>query len=131
MARYSLPYPTNVELTILRVLWQQGPSPVGAIHRAIRRQRKTSYSTTLKMVQVMLDKGTLVRDESVRPHLYRPAVSQERTQRDMVDDLVQKAFGGVASRMVVQALADARIRPEELAEIRELVRELERKGESS
>ena len=131
MPRPALPHPTNVELAILRVLWQKGPSPVGAIHQAVRRQRKTGYSTTLKMIQVMFEKGILLRDESVRPHLYRPAISQERTQREMVDDLVQKAFGGVASRMVVRALVDARIRPEELAEIRELVQELERKGESS
>ena len=125
MPRPPAQHPTNVELAILRVLWQRGPSPVGVIHQTLRAQRKTSYSTTLKMIQVMFDKGILVRDESVRPHLYRPAVSQEQTQSALVDDLVQRAFGGVASRMVVRALATGRIRPEELAEIRKLIQELE------
>ena len=127
MPRPPAQHPTQVELAILRVLWQHGPSPVGIIHQAIEKQRKTSYSTTLKMVQVMFEKGILERDESVRPHLYRPAVSQEQTQSKLVDDLVQTAFGGVASRMVVQALSDSRIRPDELKEIRELISKLEQK----
>ncbi|MBN1589742.1 MAG: BlaI/MecI/CopY family transcriptional regulator [Pirellulales bacterium] len=131
MARTPLPHPTNVELAILRVLWQQGPSPVGTIHRSLKKHRKTTYSTTLKMVQVMFEKGILIRDESIRPHLYRPAMSKEKTQGKLVDDLVQKAFGGVASRMVVRALSNSRIQPDELAEIRELIQKLEQKGEPS
>ena len=80
---------------------------------------------TLKMIQVMFEKGILLRDESVRPHLYRPAASQEETQLELVDDLVQKAFGGVAGRMVVRALSAKRISPDELAEIKKLIRQLE------
>jgi BlaI family transcriptional regulator, penicillinase repressor len=131
MPRPPLPHPTNVELAILRVLWQKGPSPVGVIHNAIGPQRKTSYSTTLKMVQVMFDKGILLRDESVRPHLYRPTTSKEQTQGELVDDLVQKAFGGAASHLVVRALSSRRVSPEELAEIRQFIRKLESEGDRS
>jgi predicted transcriptional regulator len=122
-------HPTNVELAILRVLWETGSAPVGVIHNALKDQRKASYSTTLKMIQVMFDKGLLVRDESVRPHLYRPAISQEETQGNLVDDLVQKAFGGAAEHLVVQALSSRRISRDELANIRKLIDQLEQEGD--
>ena len=128
MPRRPSPYPTDVELMILRVLWRQGPSPVGIIHRAVKEIRRTSYSTTLKMVQVMFDKGLLVRDESIRPHIYRPAIPQEETQSNLIDDLVQKAFGGAAEHLVVQALSSRKISREELANIRKLIDRLEQKG---
>ena len=125
MPRKPLPYPTDAELAILRALWQREASPVGVIHNAGKEERRTSYSTTLKMVQIMFGKGLLLRDESVRPPLYRPAASQKETQLKLVDDLVQKAFGGAAGRMLVRALSAKRISPEELTELKKTIRELE------
>ena len=127
MPRKPTPQPTDVELSILRALWKRGPSPVGAIHNLLKEEKpKTNYSTTLRMVQVMFDKGILVRDETLRPHIYQPAMSQEETQRRMLDDLVRKAFGGEVSRVVVSALSTKRVSPQQLAEIKKLIRDLER-----
>jgi len=127
MPQPTTPRPTDVELAILRALWERGPGPVGAIHNVLKKQRKASYSTTLKMVQVMYDKGLLLRDESLRPHIYRPAITQEKTQQQLVDDLVHKAFGGAVSRMLVRALSTKRVSPKELSEIKQLIRQLEGK----
>ena len=85
----SLPQPTDVELEILRVLWRLGASTVRQVHLALSREKDTGYSTTLKMMQVMRDKGLLARDDSVRPQVYRPAISRERTQLQLVDHLVE------------------------------------------
>jgi predicted transcriptional regulator len=113
--------PTDVELEILRVLWDLGPSTVRAVHRALATRKETGYSTTLKMMQVMRDKGLLVRDDSVRPQVYRTAATRERTEGQLVDDLVRRAFGGSASRLVLRALAAKRVSREELADIQKLI----------
>ena len=96
------------------------------VHRELQLTRDTGYSTTLKMMQVMYGKGLLVRDESERPQRYRPAVSEEKTQLKLIDNLVQKAFGGAASRMLLRALSAKRVPPEELNEIKRLIRQLEK-----
>src|SRR5689334_20543204 len=98
MARKTSLQPTDVELAILRVLWARGPSTVREVHVALQDQpdRETGYSTTLKMMQVMLEKGLLRRDDSVRPQVYTPAQAEEQTQRQMVANLLQKVFGGSA-----------------------------------
>jgi predicted transcriptional regulator len=116
-----------VELQILRVLWEAGPSTVRQVHEALAQHRDTGYSTTLKMLQVMHDKGLVVRDESVRPQRYRPAKSRSQTQLQMLDELVQKAFGGSAKRLVMRLLSAHRVSPEELAEMHRLIQEA--KGE--
>jgi BlaI family transcriptional regulator, penicillinase repressor len=121
-----LPQPTEVELEILRVLWRLGPSTVRQAHLALSREKETGYSTTLKMMQVMREKGLLLRDDSVRPQVYRPAVTQERTQLQLVDDLVRRAFGGSAARMMMRALASRRVSAEELSEIEELIKKAKR-----
>jgi predicted transcriptional regulator len=121
-----LPQPTEVELEILRVLWRLGPSTVRQVHLALSREKETGYSTTLKMMQVMRDKGLLLRDDSVRPQVYRPAVTQERTQLQLVDDLVRRAFGGSAARLMMRALASRRVSAEELSEIEELIKKAKR-----
>lgn len=126
MSRKPSTQPTDVELAILRVLWERGRSTVREIHNALKPDRDTGYSTTLKMMQVMHSKGLLRRDDSTRPQTYRTAVSQEKTQLGMVDDLVQKAFGGATSRMLVRLLSSKRVSDQELAEIKQLIEQIEK-----
>ena len=123
MAPHDVPQPTGVELEILRALWRLGAGTVRQVHRALAERRTTGYSTTLKMMQVMRDKGLLLRDDSVRPQVYRPAATRERTQLQLLDDLVQKAFGGSAAKLLMQALSAKRVSPQELKEIEELIRQ--------
>src|SRR3954471_12806881 len=128
MPRRRSPQPTEVELAILRVLWARGPSTVREVHAALLGQRErqdTGYSTTLKMMQVMTDKGLLKRDESRRPQVYRPAVAEDETQRRMVDDLVRRVFGGSARKLVLRAVESEDVTPDELAEIRRLLEQME------
>lgn len=127
MARPAASQPTEVELQILRVLWDQGPSTARQIHDARTEERDTNYSTTVKMLSVMLEKGLLKRDETARPHVYRPAASRQATQRRMLRDLIKSAYAGSAGSLVLQALSSQRASPEELAAIRRLLDELEGK----
>ena len=126
MPRKSSSLPTDVELEILAVLWQHGPSTVGQVHSLLSADRDTGYSTTLKMIQVMHEKGLLKRDESKKPYVYRPAESQDKTQMKMLDRLANKAFGGVMGRLLVQAISSKRTSPEDLQEIKRLIRQVER-----
>jgi predicted transcriptional regulator len=121
MASEQQPSPTPVELAILQVLWQRGPSTVRQIHNALKDERDTGYSTTLKMVQVMTDKGLVLKDESTRPQVFRPSRPQEQTQVQLLDELIQRAFGGSAENLVMRAVSAKRITPAELGEIKELV----------
>jgi BlaI family transcriptional regulator, penicillinase repressor len=128
MPRRRSPQPTEVELAILRVLWDRGPSTVREVHSVLQSSRErqdTGYSTTLKMMQVMSDKGLLKRDESRRPQLYRTTVAEEQTQRQMVDDLVRRVFGGSARKLVLRAVESEHVTPDELAEIRRLLEQME------
>ena len=113
--------PTPVELAILQVLWLRGPSTVRQIHNALKSERDTGYSTTLKMVQVMTEKGLVLKDESVRPQVYTPSHPAEQTQLQLIDELIQRAFGGSASALVMRAASAKRITPQELAEIKKLI----------
>ena len=126
MARRPSPQPTDVELQILRVLWERGPSTVRQVHDALSAARETGYSTTLKMMQVMKQKRLVARDDSVRPQIYRAAHSRQQTQLRILDDLVQKAFGGSAKRLVMSMVSANRVSPDELAEIERLVAEAEK-----
>jgi BlaI family penicillinase repressor len=121
MPRRPSPGPTDVELQILAVLWDRGPSTVRQVHEALADRRDTGYSTTLKMIQVMRDKGLLTRDESVRPQRYRAAVSKHQTQLRLLDDLTQKAFGGSAKKLVQRMVSARRVSAGELAEIQRLI----------
>ena len=118
-----LPRPTDAELAILRVLWERGASTVRQVHEALADTRETGYTTTLKLMQIMADKGLVTRDESSRTHVYEARVSQERTQRQLVNDLVDRAFGGSAAELVLRALATRKTTDEELREIRRLIDE--------
>lgn len=131
MARPSSSQPTEVELKILRILWASGGGTARQIHNELAdvEARETTYSTTVKMLSVMLEKGLVKRDESVTPQLYTAAVSQKVTQRKMLGDLIDKLYDGSAFSLVLQALASRKASPEELTELRRLVSELERKAE--
>jgi len=126
MARLKSSQPTEVELQILRILWDLGPSPVRVIHEQLS-DKGTNYSTTVKMLSVMLEKGLLKRKEGVRPHIYRVAESQEKTQQRMLSDLIEKAYSGSALSLVMQALSE-KASPEELQQVRELLDQLETKS---
>lgn len=119
MAR--LPRPTESELAILRVLWTSGPSTVRQVNDAISATRDTGYTTTLKIMQIMAEKGLVVRDERDRTHVYSAKLSQDQTQRQLVSDLVDRAFGGSAAALVLQALSSHQASPEELSEIQKLI----------
>ncbi len=121
MARRATGRPTEGELQILRVLWHRGPSTVRQINDVLNEHHRTGYTTTLKLMQIMLVKKILRRNESVRPQVYRPAASQGQTQRQLVGDRLDRVFDGSASRFVLQVLAAKRATPEELAEIRKLL----------
>jgi predicted transcriptional regulator len=121
MARRPTPRPTDAELAILRVLWERGPSTVRQVHDVLSANREFAYTTTLKLLQLMTEKGVAVREEDGRVHLYRAAVAQEETQRHLIRDLVDRAFGGSPSRLVMQALAATPASAEELREIRRLL----------
>jgi len=120
-SRPSLPRPTQAELEILRVLWQRGPSSVREVLETLGAARAAGYTTVLKLLQIMAGKGLVERDESGRTHVYRTALPQEQTQRQLIHDLVERAFDGSAGQLVLQALATRRASPEEMEAIREML----------
>ena len=111
--------PTDAELAILRVLWSRGPCTVRQVAEALGRE--TGYTTILKLLQIMAEKHLVRRDERARTHVYEAAYSEDQTQRQLVTDLLERAFGGSASKLVLQALATSRATPKELAEIKKLL----------
>lgn len=117
--------PTNVEMEILQILWDLGPSPVRDIHKRLEEDKGTNYSTTVKMLSVMLKKGLVKRDEKKRPHVYRAAHSREKTGRHLLNDLIKKAYDGSAMSLVLQVLASAKPSPEELEQVRQVIDEME------
>jgi BlaI family transcriptional regulator, penicillinase repressor len=125
MPRSPSSRPNDVELAILRVVWSREACTVREVHEALRAERDTGYTSTLKMMQVMCEKGLLKRDDSQRPQVYRPAIPQEQTQKKIVRDLVKTVFGGSARKLVMQAVQSHKISREELKEIRNLLDQLE------
>ena len=164
MARQKTTGPTDRELAILGVLWDRGPSTVREVHEALHQDRGTGYTTTLKLMQIMVEKGLLVRDEggpprgegvpparfrvegvppsnrgqdardtqgpdalatSRRRHIYRPALSEEKTQKQLVRDLLDRVFAGSAEKLVLRALSAKRVSPNELRRIRKMLDEME------
>ena len=115
------PRPTDAELAILRVLWERGASTVRQVHEALADTRETGYTTTLKLMQIMADKGLVKRNETARTHVYTANAGQEQTQRQLVQDLVDRAFGGSAAQLVLRALSGDGATDAELKEIRKLI----------
>lgn len=122
----NLPAPTNAELEILAAIWEQGPQTVKQVHEIIRDSRDVGYTTVLKLMQVMTEKGLLTRDESERSHIYHAAVPEKKVKRRMVSDLLDRAFDGSAASMVQQLLSAKRTSAAELDEIRALLDEHEK-----
>ncbi len=129
MAEFKTPKPTEAELELLRVLWQRGPSTVAAIHEE-QGSKGTGYTTTLKVLQRMTEKGLVQRDESQRSHVYRAAETAEKTQRQLVRDLLHRAFGGSPGQLVVQALSENAASADDLATIRRLLDAMEQKSKN-
>ena len=164
MARKKSPGPTDRELAILGVLWARGPSTVREVHEALDQDAQTGYTTTLKLMQIMVEKGLLVREDDARKrglgfqpmdhrqdadatrergrdalgtrgqdardtnrrgHIYRPALSEERTQKQVVQDLLDRVFAGSAEKLVMRALSARKVSPKELKRIREMLDEME------
>jgi predicted transcriptional regulator len=121
MNRAPAPRPTDAELAILRILWDRGPSTVRQVHDVLALERQAAYTTALKLLQIMTEKGLVERDERDRTHIYRARLSEETTQRQLVRDLVDRAFAGSASKLVMQALATKRASAEELRDIRKAI----------
>lgn len=117
------PLPTDAELAILRVLWTHGPATVREVQS--RLETDQGYTTVLKHLQIMLEKGLVTRDESGRAHVYAPAIAEADTQRRLVHDLLDRAFGGSAQQLVMRALSTEAVSPEELDQIRELLNQME------
>jgi len=117
--------PTDAELEILTVLWSRGPCTVREVHEVIAKRRPAQYTTILKLMQIMAEKQLVSRDEKQRAHIYEASRPREWTQRQLAGDLLERAFGGSASEMMVGALAARKASKEELAEIRRLLDEFE------
>jgi predicted transcriptional regulator len=113
--------PTDSELAILQVLWDRAPCSVRDIHDVLAQAKPVGYTTVLKLLQIMTQKGLVERGKQGRGHLYRPSSSRPQTQKRLVDDLVDKAFGGAVGQLVMQALGGRKASPAELAELRRLL----------
>src|SRR5919109_4216309 len=121
-----VPRPTEAELAILRVLWEQGPSTVRQVHETLSGDRPTGYTTTLKLLQIMTEKGLVRRDDRDRTHVFTARASEDQTQRQLTKDLLDRAFGGSAAKLVMHALSSRQASAEELSQIRRLLDDYER-----
>ncbi len=124
MAKPKTARPTERELTILRILWDRGPSTVREVNEVMDKDRDTGYTTTLKLMQIMAEKGLLIRNESQRQHVYKPAITKEKTQKQLVGDLLERAFSGSMEKLVMRALSAKKVSAKELKRIRMMFDEL-------
>ena len=125
MPKPKLPRPTDFEVSILHVLWKRGPSTVREVQEQI--DKETGYTTVLKIMQLMAEKGLVMRDEAARTHVYRATKPAEETQKHLIRDLVDRAFSGSPMKLIMQALSTKKSSPEELAELRKMIDEVGRK----
>ena len=128
MTKQTTQRPTDAELAILRVLWERGPSTVRQVHEILSAVRPTVYTTMLKLMQIMADKGLVRRDKSQRAHVYQPVFTKTETQKRLVEDLLERAFSGSTASLLMQALSAKEASAEELAQIRQILDEVERRG---
>jgi BlaI family penicillinase repressor len=124
----DLPRPTDAELEILTVLWSRGPSTVREIHEVTAKRKPTQYTTVLKLMQIMAEKGLVRRDEEQRAHVYEAACPPEWTQKQLAGDLLERAFNGSAARLMQGALSSRKTSKAELAELRKLLDEYEKRS---
>lgn len=120
--------PTESELEILQILWQNGTATVRDVHEELAKTKDVGYTTTLKLMQIMHDKGLVKRDETMRTHIYQPAVNKEKTQRHLLDKMIDSLFGGSSTQLVLQALGNGeqKVSAEELAQIQTLLDNLKK-----
>jgi predicted transcriptional regulator len=121
MARQKSPQPTDRELTILGILWDNGPGTVRQVNEAMNKDKATGYTTTLKLMQIMAEKGLVVRDESQRTHIYKARADRHRTQTQLVGNLLKTAFAGSTEKLVMRALSAKKVPAKELAKIRKML----------
>ena len=127
MARHKVSGPTDRELAILGILWSNGPSTVRQVNDEMNKQQRTGYTTTLKLMQIMTEKGLVVRDDSKFQHVYTPAASEEKTQKQVVGDMLERVFSGSAEKLVMRALAAKKVSAKELARIKKMINKIEGK----
>jgi BlaI family transcriptional regulator, penicillinase repressor len=127
MAKGNRPLPTDAELEILQVLWTRGPSTVREVFEDIQRAKPVGYTTILKLMQIMAEKGLVRRNEEQRTHIYQAMAPRESTERQIVGDLLDRAFGGSAAQLVMRALSTKRATAAEIEEIRRLLNEYQEK----
>ncbi len=120
--------PTESELEILQVLWEHGPSTVRFVNDQLNEDREVGYTTTLKLMQIMAEKGLADRDTSQRTHIYSPAVTEAETQQNLLTQFVDRTFKGSAMKLVMQALGNHNASEAELDEIKALIEEMESEG---
>ena len=131
MTKDKINKPTEAELEILHVLWENGPSTVRFVNDRLNRYKKTGYTTTLKLMQIMLDKSLLRRDENKRLHTYSSAVTMDEVQKVLLERFLDKTFSGSAHKMVMKALGTHKPNKEELDQIKKLIEELEQENDIS
>ena len=124
MAKKAL-HPTKAELAILRVLWTEGPLSVRDVQAILDGSKPTGYTTVLKTMQIMADKGLVDRDDTVRPQIYRPRYSEDRTQKQLLTDLIQRVYGGSVKALVLHAVGTQKPSAEDLEKIRKLLERFE------
>jgi len=127
MTRQKQSGPTERETEILKILWQRGPSTVRQVNEVMNTRVETGYTTTLKLMQIMVDKGLLSRDDSQFKHLFTASVSEESTQRQLVGNLLERVFSGSTEKLVMRALSAKKISKKDLGKIRELIERMEEK----
>ncbi len=118
--------PTESELEILQVLWFKGMASVREVHEELSKTKEAGYTTTLKLMQIMHEKGLVKRDDSVKTHIYQPAVSREKTQKHLLGKMINTVFGGSTTQLVIQALGNHKASPEELEELQQLIDNLKK-----
>src|SRR5688500_11420908 len=118
--------PTESELEILQVLWKRGLATVREVHEELAALKDAGYTTTLKLMQIMNEKGLVKRDDSMRTHVYQAAVSKEKTQKHLLSKMIDNLFGGSPTQLVIQALGEAKASPEELERIQALLNDLKK-----
>jgi BlaI family transcriptional regulator, penicillinase repressor len=126
MARPPSNHPTSAEVSILRILWARGPSTVRDVFEELNKTRRTGYTTVLKLMQIMLQKGRLRREESQRTHVYHPTVSEQDTQKRLVRDLLDRVFAGSAQKLILRALDASNVSKRELGQLRKMLDDYER-----
>ncbi len=128
MPRRTSSHPTEAELEVLNVLWRRGPSTVREVHETLQADRQTTLTTTLKILQVMTEKGLTMREADSRPHRYKPTAPEEKTQVGLLDDLAQRAFNGSVRKLLMRAVEDAGLTDRDLQELRRLIDGVRRRG---